>query len=394
MSTQVAVEKKKSSWKVWIITGLLLCGGLGGYKLWQIHVNQTEAAKVQEKATPRIQTITALGYLEPHDKIIKLSAPTSSGGTSRVEKVLVKEGDRVKGGQVVAILDSYDRLRVAVVEAEEQVKVAQSNLVVIKAGAKKGEIKAQQDEIARLEAQRQGDLQEQEATVARLQAERQNAQAEADRYNSLYKEGAVSASTRDAKVLTLAVAESSLKQAQAVIERTKKTRSPELKAAQATLNRIAEVRPVDIAAAQAQIDRYRAAVEQAKAQLDLASVHSPQDGVVLYIHTRPGEIISNDGIVEVGKTSEMTALLEVYETDIGKVRLGQSVKLFADSRPEALSGKVMEIGLKVKRQNVVNSDTSSNIDARVVEVRVKLDPASVQKVANLTNLQVTGEIQQ
>jgi len=42
----------------------------------------------------------------------------------------------------------------------------------------------------------------------------------------------------------------------------------------------------------------------------------------------------------------------------------------------------------------VNSDTSGNIDARIVEVRVRLDPTSAQNVIGLTNLQVTGEIQQ
>jgi HlyD family secretion protein len=98
-------------------------------------------------------------------------------------------------------------------------------------------------------------------------------------------------------------------------------------------------------------------------------------------------------IVELGQTQQMTALLEVYETEISKVKLGQSVKLFADSFPESLSGKVTEIGVQVKRQNVVNSDTSSNIDARIVEVRVQLDAAAARKVAGLTNLQVTGEIQ-
>lgn len=136
-----------------------------------------------------------------------------------------------------------------------------------------------------------------------------------------------------------------------------------------------------------------AAVQQAQAQLDLATVRAPQDGVVLEIHTRPGELISNDGIIELGQTQQMTARLEVYETEIGKVKLGQQVKLYADSFSDPLNGKVIEIGVQVKRQNVINSDTAANIDARVVEVRVQLDPASVQKVAGLTNLQVTGEIQ-
>jgi len=386
-----AIGKRLPSWKVLAVAALLLSGGLGFY-VWRSHV-AAQAAKT-ETVVPNVPSVTALGYLEPRGKVIKLSAPMSSGGTSRVDQLLVKQGDVVKAGQVLAVLDSHDRLQAALVEAQEHVKVAQSNLAVVKAGAKRGEVNAQRAEIGRLAAQRQGDAQAQAATVARLEAERQNAQAEAQRYDLLYLQGATSASLRDTKALTLATAQRNVQEAQAVLKRIQMTRSPELTAAKATLDRIAEIRPVDVAASQAQVDQAIAAVQQAKAQLDLASVRAPQAGVVLDIHTRPGELVSTDGIVELGSTQEMTALLEVYETDIGKVKLGQPTKLFADSRPEPLFGKVSEIGVKVKRQNVVNSDTSQNIDARIVEVRVQLDTASIQKMAGLTNLQVTGEIQQ
>ena len=378
------------SWRVLLVAALLLTGGVGAY-VWRSQSSSSQPA--QTEVAPKVQSVTALGYLEPRGKVIKLSAPSATGGTSRVEQLLVKQGDTVRAGQVIALLDSHDRLQAAVVQAQEQVRVAQSNLAVVKAGAKQGEINAQQAEIIRLEAQRQGDAQAQAATIARLQAELKNAQAEAQRYELLYQQGATSASLRDNKTLTLATAQRNLQEAQVVLNRIQTTRSPELASAKATLDRIAEVRPVDVEASQAQVDQAIAAVQQAKAQLDLATVRAPQAGVVLELHTRPGELIASDGIVELGSTQQMTALLEVYETDIGKVKLGQPTKLFADSRPEPLLGKVIEIGVKIKRQNVVNSDTSSNIDARIVEVRVQLDPASIQQVAGLTNLQVTGEIQ-
>ena len=372
------------------ILAIALLGG-GMYVLWRSH-----AAPPPSTATvaPKPPTVTALGFLEPQGKVIKLSAPGTAGGTSRVEQLLVKQGDTVQTGQVIAVLDSHDRLQAALQEAQQRVKVAQANLAVVKAGAKQGEVNAQQAEIVRLEAQRQGEVQAQTATIARLEAEVQNAQIEAQRYVALYEQGATSASLRDSKALALTTAQRSSQEAQAVLSRIQTTRSPELGSAQATLDRIAEVRPVDIAAAEAAVDQAIAAVQQAQAQLELASVRAPQNGVVLDIHTRPGEVVSTDGIIELGRTSQMTALLEVYETDIGKIKIGQLTKLFADSRPEPLSGKVIEIGAKVKRQNVVNSDTSGNIDARVVEVRVQLDGDAMQPVTGLTNLQVTGEIQQ
>ena len=389
---QVANTPKISK-KIFVILPLILLGTFGTFTLWR-SLSPSSQAQPTENASPKAKTVKALGYLEPQGKVIKLAAPSSSsGGNSRVEKLLVKQGDTVKAGQVVAILDSRDRLEASLAEAEEQVKVALSNLEVVKSGVKRGEINSQQAAIARIAAQREGDIQAQQATIARLQMEVQNAQTESQRYEMLYTEGATNASLRDSKRLALAVAQRNLQEAQAVINRIQTTRSPELNEAQSTLDRISEVRTVDIFASQAQVDRAIASVQQAKAQLDLAYVRTPQAGVVLEVNTRAGELVSSNGIVEIGQTNKMLAVLEVFEGDIVKVEKGKMVKLFGDSLPKALTGEVIEIGKRVQRQNVVNSDTSANIDARIVEVRVKLDPDSASQVRSLTNLQVTGEIQ-
>jgi HlyD family secretion protein len=379
--------------KIFVIAPLLLLGAFGTVTLWR-SLSPSSQAQPTENVAPKAKTVTALGYLEPQGKVIKLAAPSSStGGNSRVEKLLVKQGDTVKVGQVVAILDSRDRLEAALVEAEEQVKVSLSNLEVVKSGAKRGEINSQQAAIARINAQSEGIIQAQTAAVSRLQLEVQNAQTESQRYEMLYTEGATNASLRDSKRLALAVAQKNLQEAQAVINRIQTTRSPELNEAQSTLDRISEVRTVDVLASQAQVDRAIASVQQAKAQLDLAYVRTPQAGVVLEVNTRAGELVSSNGIVEIGKTNQMLAVLEVFEGDIVKVEKGEKVKLFGDSLPKELTGEVIEIGERVQRQNVVNSDTTANIDARIVEVRVKLDPDSASQVRSLTNLQVTGEIQ-
>lgn len=392
MNQNVNKSPKRSPFKQILVIGAVIAIGGGGYTLWQSLFTTTQPQPT-ENVAPTVRTVTALGYLEPQGKVIKLSAPSSTGGSSRVEKLLVKQGDSIKAGQIVAILDSRDRLEAALLEAEEQVKVAQSNLEVVKSGAKDGEISSQKAAIARIEAQSRGDVLAQSATVGRLQSEVENAQTEVQRFDSLYSEGATNASLRDSKRLTLAMARRNLQESEAVLNRTQATKLPELNEAKATLDRISEVRPVDISASQAQVNRAIASVQQAKAQLDLAYVRTPQDGVVLEVNTRPGELISTNGIVEVGKTDQMLAVLEVFEGDITKVQKNQKVKLFGDSLPQALTGKVIEVGVRVQRQNVVNSDTSGNIDARILEIRVQLDSDSAIEVRGLTNLQVTGEIQ-
>lgn len=376
----------------WIIIAVIACVGGTAAGFWHRSTSSTQPQPVPVSGLP-VRTVTALGRLEPKGEVIQLSAPASSQA-SRVEQLLVEEGDHIKAGQTIAILDSRDRLQAAVDEAQEAVRVAQAKLAQIQAGAKKGETVAQQAEIARLEAQRQGDIEVQIATVARLQAQVQNAAVENQRYETLYQDGAISASQRDSKRLALETAQKNLQEAQAVLRRTQTTSSPQLNEAKANLDRIIEVRPTDVQTAQAEIKRAIAAVSQAKANLEQAFVKSPQNGTVLDIHTRPGELVGNSGIVEIGQTERMYVVAEVYQTDISRVRVGQRVRVTSDSLADQLQGTVESIGAQVQRQNIVNTDPSENIDARVVEVRVRLDDTSSQKAAKFTNLQVKAVIEQ
>lgn len=374
------------------IIASLLVGGISFYtiKLWQN--STTQETQVPTTRLPQLKTVTALGRIEPQGEVIKLSAAVSGEG-SRVEKLLVKEGDRVKAGQVIAILSSHDRLQASLKEAQEQVKVAQANLNRTQAGAKRGEISAQKAAIARLKAERLGDIDSQAATIAKFQAEVENAQAENERYQQLYEQGAISASQRDSKRLNLATAQKNLQQAQAELNRTQSTSQQEIKEATATLDRISEVRGVDVAAAQAEVNRALAAMNLAEVNLKQAEVRSPQNAQIFEIHTHPGELVSNDGIADIGQTSQMYVIAEVYESDIGKVHSGQKVQIFGDFLPIELQGIVDRKGLQVRQQNVINTDPASNIDSRVVEVHIRLNEASSQKAANLTNMQVKAVIE-
>jgi len=150
---------------------------------------------------------------------------------------------------------------------------------------------------------------------------------------------------------------------------------------------------VELSLAQAEVMRTLAVQQQAKASLAEAQVQAPINGEVLYVHTRSGETISSDGIIELGQTGQMQAIAEVYQSDVPNVHRGQGVQVTSDSIPGILRGTVKRIGSQVRRQSIVNTDPSTNIDARVVEVHVLLDKLSSQKAAKLTNLQVQVVIQ-
>jgi ABC exporter DevB family membrane fusion protein len=129
-------------------------------------------------------------------------------------------------------------------------------------------------------------------------------------------------------------------------------------------------------------------LKQAQSELDLSYVKSPLTGQILEIRTWPGELIGNKGIVELGRTEQMYVSAEVYETDIYRVKLGQKATITSQGFPGQLQGTVEEIGLAIGKKDILGTDPVADVDARVVEVKVRLAPDSSQKVANLTNLQV------
>ena len=367
------------------ISALLAVGGIAVYNLAKPSPTGVELNTVP--SAPEIKTVTALGKLEPNGEVIQVSAPSSTQG-DRLEELLVKKGDKIVKGQVMAVLNSRDRAAADLKQAEEKVEVARANLAQIKAGAKTGEIKAQQSAIARIEAERSNDIAAQEANLARLEAELKNAQVENQRYQQLYADGAISASEKDSKQLTFETAQKQLEEARVNLQRIETVKQEQIKEAKSTLERIAEVRPVDVEVAAAEVREAQAAVTTAKAELDLAYIKAPITGRVIDILTRPGEVVSSDGIAKIGKTNQMYAVAEVYESDISTIDIGQRATVTSNAIDGKLHGTVEEIDLAVQRQQVIDTDPAANTDAKVVEVRVKLNEESSQKVEGLTNLLV------
>jgi len=132
-----------------------------------------------------------LARLEPRGEVIKVSASGAAEG-NRIDRLLVKEGDRVKTGQAIAILDSRDRQQAALDQAQEQVRVAEANLAKVKAGAKNGEIQAQKATIARIRADRSNEITAQrslpeEKSIAAPKLQRNKPQLRASGPNSKVK---------------------------------------------------------------------------------------------------------------------------------------------------------------------------------------------------------------
>ena len=400
------------------LAGLALAGVTTIYSASQTATEEeTEAIKPQP-----IRAVTALGRIEPQGQMIQL-APSPDLGGSKIAQLLVKDGDRVTAGQTIALLDNHKRANAALEVARQDVRVAQADLAIIKAGAKRGDINAQvanlqrfkaelegeivanEAEVARLQAQLGTESLEKQATIERLQAELRNAASEFKRYQQLAQQGVISASELDSRRLTLdtattAVAEAQasynrtqttlqqqVNQAQAIALQNKNTLQQQISEAEATLDSVGEVRDVDVIKAQAEVDKAIATLRQAEEDLELTKVKAPRDGQIIKINAYPGEVVGDDGILEFAQTSKMMIVAEVYESDISKVKVGQTASITSETGAfaEELNGEVRQIGLKIGKQDVLSTDPAADVDSRVVEVEIHLDPETSSRVSHLTN---------
>ncbi len=370
-----------------LLTPLSACAGTS-------QSEPTPTAAIQSTQAPRV---VALGRLGPIGGVIKLSVPNAAD--SRVNQILVREGDSVTAGQVIAILQGSDRREQDLSEAIKTVEYYQAKLDQARAGSsKQAELAAQREAVLRLQAQQRTEGAEREAAIAIAQADLREAEASYQRQSNLAQSGAISRQSLDQARRSLDTARATLSQRRAQLANSQQTLQAQIRQAEATLAQLQEVRPVDIQVAQVEVDRAKIAVAQRRADLEDTRVRVPIPGQILRINTKVGEQVNTQqGIVELGKTDQMYALAEVYETQINQIKKGQ--RAFIRSEYGGFSGEVQgeveQVGLQITNPQLQSSGNNPTNDenTRIVQVQVRIIPQDSPKVAGLTNMQVRVEIE-
>ena len=133
--------------------------------------------------------------------------------------------------------------------------------------------------------------------------------------------------------------------------------------------------------------------ENIKIDLFNSKLRSPIDGFILGINTRVGERSKNEGILDIGSSQKMEALIEVYESDIDRVFISQNVVLSSENGgfQKSLKGKVIRISPQVKQRKVLSTDPTGDADSRIIEVLVKLDQESIDIVKNYAGMKVIAK---
>lgn len=340
---------------LWIFSTILVIGLVVGVGYFQFEKSRAALSSTTQKVLPKRTQVYALGRLEPAGTILQL-APRSGNEGAIVERLIVKEGDDVEAGATLAVLDNHARRLAALSESQAQLETARAQLIKIQAGAKAGDIEAQA------------------AALALVEVQSKVAERELARMKELQKRNAATIEQIDLK--------------QWEFDRLQ----VEARRATAQLASLREIRDVDILVAEKEILSAEATVAKAKADVDASMILAPAAGRVLRIHTHPGERVSDAGVFEFGNVRQMQVVAEVFEADIAILHVGMVAEVKIDASEEKLTGQVVEIGNLVARKVVLTNDPVSDTDARIVEVRIQLDPEHLEYVARLSNSRVEVRI--
>jgi HlyD family secretion protein len=348
-----------------------------------------------------ITAVVALGRLQPEGEVIKISSPNAQD--SRVNQILIREGQRVQAGQILAILQGQDRRRADLRNAQADVRLRQAELIRLQQGeGKPSQLAAQQANISRLQAQLKSETRQRQAEIARAKANLRNAQLTYQRRTTLQREGAISQAELDTAQQELQTAQAELAAREAALQETLSTLPASIRQEQFRLRELREVRPIDLVIAREQLEKAKIAVIQAQASLEDVEIRAPVAGQILRINTQVGEQVNtSQGIMELARNQHMFVHAEISEIDIGRVRPGQRAEISSEfgGFRGVVRGQVTTISPQIGRRSLQDANTSSSgnptVDnnARVVIVKIQINPGDNARVASLTNLQVRVKLE-
>ena len=356
----------KTKWKVLLTIGLIALAAGGVFA--SIKYNQRGIVGVQTGRVLRqdlTSVVTASGEIKPKN-YINLGANTF--GPAPITEILVKEGDHVRKGQVVAKLESV-QANADVVAQKATIDTALADSAAAEAG-----LKAMADGV-----------QTAQATLERNKAELARTKSNLDRATELYNSKLLARQDYDQKKAEYDTAVAAMGEAEARLAQARSQQSQSRQQLDSANKRIAQLR--------ANLTRYSDVLEK-------YFVTSPIDGIITNLPVRMGETVvpgvqnsAASTIMTVADMSLITAEVKVDETDIVNVKVDQQAEVTIDAIPnQTFKGHVVEIGNTAILRSTglaASQSTTSNQEAKDFKVVIALDnpPDSIRP-----GLSCTGKI--
>lgn len=290
----------------------------------------------------------------------------------RIQTLTVKEGDYVKAGQLIAVIESDDLD--AALKAAEATTVSLNSKLNGNLETEKQNSGETQSATASAEAQ----VSVAEASRAQAKANLQHQQADTSRTVALAQQGIMSAQARDEQETALQASEAAVTAAES-----------SLTAAQATLRQarahelLAAVSARTVASSRADVENARALANQARIEKSYAEVISPVSGRVAVWAARQGEVVTmGEPIVSVMDLSQTWVYAPLPETQADSVKLGDSLRVVMPSGG-TIQGKI--INKATEADFATQRDVSSRKrDIRTVQLKMLIDNPELRYVPGMT----------
>ena len=339
---------------------MTVSGKLRSFLLWGILVGGLVWAWQEGKIDPIIKTGREMVFGKPpqkatvkdfkfqpvtrqdvHQKVLATGTVTLKTGaevkigariSGQVKSLLVKIGDFIRAGEIIAIIEHEDLLsRVARFQADLDAEKARQLKILAEGPLEINKAIAEREE---------------------LQVQIKLAQKMLERNLELNQKGFVSTTALDEAEEKLAVLLARINLA-----------NEELKLKQSQLKN-------DSRLAQAMVDKAQANLNEEEIQLSYATITVPIDGIVAFVSTQEGETVvaslNAPTFVTLIDLRKLEVTVFVDETDIGRIEVGQRAKFTVDTYAnQFFNGKVREIHPKaVIKDNVVNYEVILDIEKK------------------------------
>lgn len=280
----------------------------------------------QVERGPIYLEVTATGAVKPQ---VGASVKVGARISGRVEKLFVRQGDFVKAGQLIAIIEHED-LKNQLERYQYEYRQAISEFEKIK-NTYPDKIRAKRESLLALET------------------ELSQIEREYKRLENLYKEGLISKTDFER------------------IERDQRVKLHQLNQAKAELRALEEEYKRELEKAKDTVEAAKRSMEEARVKLNYAFVYSPINGYVSEVTTQQGETVvaglNAPTFITVIDLSRLEVHCYIDETDIGKIKPGLEATFRVDSFPDKIfKARVRTIypGAIIKN-NVVFYDTVLDI---------------------------------
>lgn len=332
----VAPEESRSILRRRIVPALtvLLILGASAFAVWKLFLSRP---KFPDKV------IALSGRIEGDDSAV---SPRTAG---RILEIRYREGDVVKAGDIIAVLDDQqlrareEQAQAAVLQSEAQLRSAQAQIPVFQEQLEQTQLQTQQakgDAEGRVH-QAEAELSASEAELAQQEASLKLAIFDRDAYARLAQTGAASerqakqaATTAETQQALVAAARRRVEASRASIHVAQANlTNPEIRSSQSVgVRKQMLQQQAEIANAAASLQHARAQLAEARENRQDLTVKAPFDGTVVTRTAEPGEVVqAGTPIITLLDLGKVYLRGYVPEGQIGRIKVGQSAHIYLDS---------------------------------------------------------------